>query len=74
MNFPAAMETTTAPEIIVIEDNAANVRFTVPEWLKTPPDGNGSKAETAKWILLKMTEPVATAILVDADSQRRSGG
>jgi len=56
--FPAAMETKTIPEIIVIEDNAANVRFTVPEWLKTPPDGKGSRAEAAKWILLKMTAPV----------------
>jgi hypothetical protein len=57
-NLPAAMEANTSPEIIVIEDNAANVRFTVPEWLKTPTDGKGSQAEAAKWILLKMTAPV----------------
>ena len=58
IDLPAAMQTNATPEIIVIEDNAANVRFTVPEWLKTPQEDKCSQAEAAKCILLKMTAPV----------------
>jgi hypothetical protein len=49
------------PDVIVIEDNAAGVRFCVPEWLQKL---NGkSSAKLPRWIVLKTSAPLCTGQL-----------